>query len=229
MSIGSTNASEIKHVVHDDSLINDNVDLDSSSADEDMLLDKIFKESDDGTFNVDDIMVSAVHAGRHQGVQAKDLAKLWRIDEPTAKKTLDITSQKEVRTDNPKLSRNFSTNDRTLRYKHLKEYFYMDTLFATSKSGKSSRGNTCAQLFVSDKGFVYVVPLKQEGQGQILQAIKQFVKAIGAPDAIIHDASRSQKSKEVRKYCNDIGTTLRVLEENTPDDTSKQVHTRHFI
>ena len=33
---------------------------------------------------------------------------------------------------------------------------------------------------------------------------------------MIHDASRSQKSQEVPKYCNDIGTTLRVLEENTP-------------
>ncbi len=90
------------------------------------------------------------------------------INVPTAKETLDITSQKEVRTDNPKLSRNFGTNDRTLRYKHLKGYFYMDTLFATSKAGKSSRGNTCAQLFVSDKDFVYVVPLKKEGQGLFL-------------------------------------------------------------
>ena len=90
------------------------------------------------------------------------------IDVPTAKKILDITSQKEVRTDNPKLSRNFSTNDRTLRYKLLKGYFYMDTLFATSKSGKSSKGNTCAQLFVSDKSFVYVVPLKKKGQGLVL-------------------------------------------------------------
>ena len=92
----------------------------------------------------------------------------------------------------------------------------MDTLFATSKSGKSSRGNTCAQLFVSDKGFIYVVPLKREGQGNVLQAIKQFAKAIGAPDALIHDASKARKSQDVRRYCNDIGTTLRVLEENTP-------------
>ena len=57
--------------------------------------------------------------------------------------------------------------------------------------------------------------MKSEGQGQVLQAIKQFAKTIGAPDALIHDASRAQKSQDVRKYCNDIGTTLRVLEENT--------------
>ena len=131
---------------------------------------KIINESNAGTFDIDDIMVSAVHAGRHQGVNAKHLAKLWRIDENTAKKTLNITSQRCVRKDNPKLSRNFSTNDRTLRYKHLKEHFYMDTLFATSKGGKSSRGNTCAQLFVTDKGFVYLVPMKLEIQ--VLHAIK---------------------------------------------------------
>ena len=111
-------------------------------------------------------MVSAVHAGRRQGVNAKKLAKLWCVDEHTTDKTLDITSQREVRTDNPKLSCNFSTNDRTLRYKHLKEYFYMDTMFATSKSGKSSRGNTCAQLFVSDKVFVYIVPLKKRDKAK---------------------------------------------------------------
>ena len=73
----------------------------------------------------------------------------------------------------------------------------------------------CSTL-VSDKDFVYVVPLKKEGQGLVLQAIKQFAKTISAPDALIHDALKSQKSHEVRNYYNDIGTTLRVLEENTP-------------
>ena len=58
--------------------------------------------------------------------------------------------------------------------------------------------------------------MNYEGQGQVLQAIKQFSKAIGAPDALIHDASKSQKSQEVRKYYNDIDTTFRVLAENTP-------------
>ena len=88
----------------------------------------------------------------------------------------------------------------------------MDTLFATSKAKKSSRGHTCAQLFVTDKGFVYIVPMKSESQ--VLQAIKQFAKAIGAPDALICDAART--SSAVRQFCGEIGTTLRVLEEHTP-------------
>ena len=96
---------------------------DESCANEEMLLDNIYKKSHAETFNFDDGMVSAIHAGRHQGAKSRDLAKLWRIDEHMARQTLDIITQREVMTDNSKLSCNFSTNDRTLRYKHLKGYF----------------------------------------------------------------------------------------------------------
>jgi hypothetical protein len=34
----------------------------------------------------------------------------------------------------------------------------MDTFLATKKAGETSRGHTC-QLFVPDKGFVYIVPM----------------------------------------------------------------------
>jgi len=71
------------------------------------------------------------------------------------------------------------------------------------------------QLFVTDKGFVYVIPM--QSKGDVPKALKQFAKMIGAPeDAVICDAAGEQTSKEVKKFCNQIGTTLRVLEENTP-------------
>ena len=107
-------------------------------------------------------MASAMHAGKYKGIKPAHLSKIWRIDTDTARKTLDITSQRNVRKDNPKLSRNYGTNDRMLRYKHLKDYFFMDTLFATKKASVSSRGHSCLQLFVTDKGFIYVVPMKKE-------------------------------------------------------------------
>jgi hypothetical protein len=53
-------------------------------------------------------------------------------------------------------------------------------------------------------------------KGEVLQAIKQFAKEIGALDAFIADMSGEQMSWEVKKFCNDIGTTLRALEEETP-------------
>ena len=101
-----------------------------------------------------------------------------------------------------------------LRYKRIRDHFFMDTFFATKKAGKSSRNNTCCQLFMTDKGFVYVVPMKSKSE--VLQAVKQFAKEIGAPEALINDMSGEQTSKSLKKFCNEIGTTLRVLEEGTP-------------
>jgi hypothetical protein len=103
-----------------------------------------------------------------------------------------------------------------LQYKQIDEHFFMDTFFATKnvkKGGKSSRGHTCCQLFVTDKGFVYVVPMMSKGE--VLQAVKQFTKEIGAPEAIIADPSGEQTSHALRQFCQEIGTTLRTLEEGT--------------
>jgi hypothetical protein len=69
-------------------------------------------------------------------------------------------------------------------------------------------------LFVTDKGFVYVVPMKRKGE--VLLAMEQFAKEIGAPDAFVADMSGEQMSKEVKAFCNEIGSTLRALEEGTP-------------
>jgi hypothetical protein len=101
-----------------------------------------------------------------------------------------------------------------LRYKRISDYFFMDTFFATKKAGKSTRGHTCCQLFVTDKGFVYVVPMKSKAE--VLQAVKQFAKEIGAPDAIICDMAGEQTSHALKRFCQEIGTTMRYLEEGTP-------------
>ena len=70
-----------------------------------------------------------------------------------------MTTQRGVRTDNPKLTRNFGTQNRILRYKRIIIFFFMYTLFAMNKAGKPFQGHTCCQLFVTNKGFVCVVPI----------------------------------------------------------------------
>ena len=84
--------------------------------------------------------VSAAHAEPTKGVSAKQLSKLWKIDLESAERTLKITSQRRKHDSELSLSRNLSTHDRML-----------------------SCGHTCMQLFVSDKGFVFVVPMKSKG------------------------------------------------------------------
>ena len=67
-----------------------------------------------GDRDPDNILVSDAHAERHQGVKVEHLYKVFRIDIDQTKDTINITTQKSVRTVNPKLSSNYGTNDRIL-------------------------------------------------------------------------------------------------------------------
>ena len=51
---------------------------------------------------------------------------------------------------------------------------------------------------------------------EVLQAVKQFAKEIGAPEAIICNPAREQSSDELHQFCRKIGTALQLLEENAP-------------
>ena len=156
-SIGLTNATNNQYLT-DEQEVEDkdqvHVTDDETSVCSDQLIETIFEVAREGSLDLDEIMVSVAHADKPKGIDADHLCKVWKIDLEAAKKTIEITSQNSTRQDNPKLSRNYGTNDRMLRYKRIKDYFFMDASFATKKSGKSSRGNSCCQLFVTDKGFV---------------------------------------------------------------------------
>ena len=200
MNIGSS------YATYKDTLLSDTEEESVSSDESDMNWDDL----EDG---LDEMMTAAIDSFA-AGVTPEHLSKVWRISHEDAKRTIDNTSQHLVRPKDPTLSRNYGTNDRMLRYKRIKDYFFMDTFFASKKRGKSTRGHTCCQLFVTDKGFVYVVPMRRKGD--VLQAMKQFAKEIGAPDSFVCDMSGEQMSAEVKLFCHEIGSTLRALEEGTP-------------
>ena len=103
--------------------------------------------------------ISTTTASCCSGVTPDHLLKLLRIDIEAAKKTLECTTQLRKQEVEGPLTRNFSTNNRMLQYKCINTHFFIDT-FSITKKGKSTCGNTCMQLFVSDKGFVFVVPMK---------------------------------------------------------------------
>jgi len=97
-----------------------------------------------------------VNASKSKGVKPVDLAKVWRIDEEIARRTIEVTTQLKQQDVDGSMSRNFSTNDRMIRYRRINSHLFTDAFFVTKKA-KSTRGNTCMQLFVSDEGFVYVM------------------------------------------------------------------------
>ena len=50
------------------------------------------------------------------------------------------------------------------------------------------------------------------------------MKVIGAPDAIIYNAARAQTSADMIKFCNKIGTTIRVLYKNNPWSNKAEIY-----
>ena len=99
-----------------------------------------------------------------------------------------------------------------LRYRRLQSVFFTDTLFALKH--KSTRGNVCCQVFASDKGYVAVYPMKS--QKEFPMALHWFCKQVGVPDSLVVDGHRSLQSGQVRRFCDQVGTTLRILEAHTP-------------
>ena len=112
------------------------------------------------------------------------------------------------------MTRNSSTHDKATRYNRINDHLFMDTMFATGKGGKSIRGNICAQIFTTDRGFIAAYPL--QSKSQVKQAIRLFCKEVGVPSTFIGDQSGEQTSNEVRQYIKSVGSSLRLLEEGTP-------------
>ena len=156
--------------------------------------------------------VRSTSASKPTGITAEALSKIWRIDQATAARTLKVTTQLNTQGGSENLSRHFGTNDRFLRYRQIKSEFYTDTFFVTAKA-RSTRGNNCMRIFVSDKGFVKVYPMTKVSDYP--QALKMFAKDVGALDVLVADPHPSNKSKDVKAFCNQIGTTLQILEEST--------------
>ena len=158
-------------------------------------------------------VIKAVSAHQAKGASAKQLSKLWLINDELAQGALDQNTQLARHSSDNILSRQISTNDRMLRYKRIQSAFFTDTMFA-QPNAKSLRQNTCCQVFVSDKGYVAVYPMKS--QSEFKTALHWFCKQVGVPADLIVDGHKAQRSKDVRRFCNQVGTTLKILETGTP-------------
>ena len=61
------------------------------------------------------------------------------------------------------------------------------------------RGYTHMQIFVSDKGYVKVYPMKS--LTEYPSALRQFAKEVGATEILVSDPHKSHASKEVMDFC----------------------------
>ena len=99
-----------------------------------------------------------------------------------------------------------------LQYRRFNTHFFTDTFFVAKKA-KSTKGNTCMQLFLSDKGFVIVVPIKSKSE--FPEALNLFAKEVRVPTQLIMDPTGEQSSNRSKKLAHDMGLDMRYLEEST--------------
>ena len=157
--------------------------------------------------------ISAAAADKPKGVKPSVLSKLWSITENLAEGAVEKNTQFSRMSAENILSRQLSSNDWMLRYRRIESTFYTDTMFATPDA-KSPCQNTCCQVFVSDKGFVAIYPMKS--QEEFKTALHWFCKQVEVPSTLVADGHKSQTSSSVKQICHQLGTTLRVLETGSP-------------
>ena len=115
MNIGATSILDQSYLDDDDSQdSSDDDDTSQDNSDDDF--DPIELDNDTNEVLLDNFMASTT--------QAKHLSKIWRISHEDAQRTIDVTTQMSTQTDDPTLSRNYSTNDRMLRYKRIKDLLF---------------------------------------------------------------------------------------------------------
>ena len=54
-----------------------------------------------------------------------------------------------------------------------------------------------------------------KSKGDFINDLRMFCKEIGVPLSLVVDPSGEQTSNEVKHFCHQVGTTLRILEAET--------------
>ena len=122
------------------------------------------------------------------GITAEDLVQNWGIGLAAAKRTVQATTQRAIRTVGcPTLSRRFRTNDRQLRYRRIRTDLFTDTMFSTVKS---KRGNNCAQVFSHPSGWCRAFPCAKKSQAH--EGLSLLFKRDGVPTDIVMDGPKNR-------------------------------------
>jgi hypothetical protein len=118
-------------------------------------------------------------------LSSEQLARTWAIPESIARDTIKATTQNFIRSALHPIERRFRTKNTMLRYNQLQIKMYSDTFFSNCTS---ILGNKCAQLFVSDFGYIKFAPMKLKSEaGYTLQ---ELIKDIGIPKQLHIDGAK---------------------------------------
>ena len=130
---------------------------------------------------------------RRNSMSPQLLARRWGTHIDTAKRTMDATMQRDVRSVlKPTMTRRYRKNDRQLRYRRLSQDMFTDTLEASVRSW--FRQNRYAQVFATAFGWCRVYPMKKERDAH--HCLSLMDARDGVPLHLIMDRSKEQTLSE---------------------------------
>ena len=148
----------------------------------------------------------------HRAINSDMLAEKWLVSPEVARRTLERTTQRGVRTiSNPSLSRRFRTNDRQLRYKRLRHDCFTDTMMAKTKS---RRGEVYTQVYATGFHWSRAYPMKKKSDAH--ETLSLVFQRDGVPPRMIMDGSKEQTQGRFKKKCQDADCRIKQTEPYSP-------------
>ena len=147
-------------------------------------------------------------------INSDDLSRLWNISLKDAELTLKATTNNSIRLNEGRLSRRYKTEAHQRQYRQLGGYlsqFYSDTFFSGTKS---TRGNTCIQLFVNKGGFVKCYPMTDKSQAY--SGLRRFLHEVGIPSTLMTDNALELVQGKWKRLCNKHNIHMKFTEPHSP-------------
>lgn len=158
-------------------------------------------------------MVGSIYAkprNTSNGLTAEQLAKNWMIPIAKARATIEITTQRGIRTRPNDLVRRFKTNDRALRYRRLTSTMFTDTM---ESQVKSKRQNKYAQVYTIPPNWIKAYGMKLKSDAH--HTLSDLLKDVGAPEKMVMDGSKEQVEGLFRSKTRDAGVSTHQTEPHT--------------
>jgi hypothetical protein len=148
------------------------------------------------------IMASST-MNRRLKIGADELSKKWAIGKQIANDTVKATTQIFIRSAIHPIERRFRTKNATLRYNHLNTVFRSDTMFSNTKS---IAGNSMAQVFCTEFGFVKVTPMALKSEAAY--ALQELIHDVGIPKRMHTDDAKELTLGNWKKTCQEHGIVM---------------------
>jgi len=153
----------------------------------------------------------------------EQLAHTWAIPNLVASDTLKATTQEFIRSSIHPVERRFHTKNAMLRYNRLSCQMYSDTFFANCSS---LTGNKCAQLFVTDFGYLKFTAMKNKSEAGY--ALQELIGEVGIPLRIHTDGAKELTNGKWKEVCRDSNIIMSQTKKDSPWQNRTEIEIREL-